>query len=86
MDPEQLYKLIKRQPFEPIKLHISDGSAYAVMHPDQLMIDRRTVYVGIQGRRTGPFQQVAVVSLIHITRVEPLNGSASKSKRKKTGS
>jgi hypothetical protein len=42
---EELTKLFKRQPFRPFTIHMSDGSAYAVSHPDQQVVAQPT-YLG----------------------------------------
>ncbi len=71
MDAEELYQKVREHPFEAFRIHVSDGKAYDVKHPEQIMVGRRSSYVGL-GNGEGPFQKIAVVSNIHITRIEPL--------------
>ncbi len=73
MDANELHEKVRKQPFEPFRIHLSDGKAYDVAHPEQIMVGQRSSYVGIPGRREGPFQKIATVSNIHITRIEPLD-------------
>ena len=75
MDADELYQKVRDRPFEAFRIHISDGTAYDVKHPEQIMIGRRSSYVGLGD---GPFQKIAVVSNIHITRIEPLDGKKRK--------
>ncbi len=72
MDADELYRKVREHPFEALRIHVSDGKAYDVKHPEQIMIGRRSSYVGL-GNGEGPFQKIAVVSNIHITRIEPLD-------------
>lgn len=85
MDPDDLIALVKRAPFEPIRLHLSDGATFDLLHPDQIIISRRHVAVGINEAGDGVYMRLAFLSLLHITRVEPLNGNAP-TKRKRSGS
>ncbi|MDO8629417.1 MAG: hypothetical protein Q7R41_02895 [Phycisphaerales bacterium] len=74
MDPDELFEKVRHRPFEPFRIHVSDGTSYDVKHPDQIMVGRRSCHVGIARNGTGPFQKIAVVANVHITRIEPLNG------------
>ncbi len=73
MDADDLFRALKAQPFKPVRIYVSDGSHYDVKHPDQAILDRRAIYVGMGGRGEGPFQRIAIVANIHVTRLEPLN-------------
>ncbi len=59
--------------FRPVRLHTTDGHAYDIHHPEGLLIERRAVdiaYFPDPTRRIA--HRVDRVSLLHITRVEPL--------------
>lgn len=77
MDANELYQKVRDRPFEAFRIHVSDGTAYDVKHPEQIMIGRRSSHVGL-GDGEGPFQRIAVVANIHITRIEPLDGNRRK--------
>lgn len=77
MDAEELNHKVRERPFEPFRIHVSDGKAYDVKHPEQIMVGRRSSHVGL-GDGEGPFQKIAIVSNIHITRIEPLDGDKRK--------
>ena len=74
MEPEELYAKVRHEPFEPFRLHVSDGKVYEIRHPEQIMIGRRSSHVGIGANGEEPFQRIATVSNVHITRLEPLDG------------
>lgn len=76
MDAPELYRKLREHPFEAFRIHVSDGTSYEIKHPEQIMVGQRSCYVGM-GNGEGPFQRIAVVSNIHITRIEPLDGHRS---------
>ncbi|UCC32475.1 MAG: hypothetical protein JSU86_09370 [Phycisphaerales bacterium] len=77
MDADELYHRVRERPFDPFRIYVSDGMAYHVKHPEQIMIGRRSSHVGL-GDGEGPFQRIAVVANIHIARIEPLESSKRK--------
>ena len=77
MDANELYQKVREHPFEAFRIHLSDGKSYGVRHPEQIMVGRRSSHVGI-GDGERPFQKIAAVSNIHITRLEPLDGKKRK--------
>lgn len=77
MDPEELISRLRQAPFEAFLLCVSDGTTYEVRHPEQILVGRRACHVGI-GANGGPFQRIAVVSNVHVTRIEPIPSSNGK--------
>jgi hypothetical protein len=58
---------------------MSDGQQYEVHHPDNAIVSRSTILVGIPGTRgpDGPAGKVVTCALVHITRMEVLNGAST---------
>lgn len=83
MDPDELFQIVRHQPFEPFRIHVSDGTVYAIKHPDQIVIGKRACHVGIGRQKDGPFPKIAIVANVHIARLEPLNGARNGRKRAK---
>ncbi len=75
MEADELLNVIKRQPFEPVRIHVSDGAFYDVKHPDQVLISRRWVHIGVPGNNGGVFQRIHIVAYLHITRIQPLEAA-----------
>jgi len=46
MRPEDILELLRKHPFEPFRIHLSDGVAYDVRHPDMAIVQRSKVIVG----------------------------------------
>ncbi len=71
--PEDVLELVRRRPFVPFRIYMSDGSQYEVSHPEQVMVSVRTVQVGVPSeRRPGVMQNIHLCAIMHISRLEPL--------------
>jgi hypothetical protein len=78
MAPVELRDAIKRQPFQPFRLVMTDGMGYDIRHPDLLWVGLRTVYVGLTGQPGQTFFERSVyVDLSHVIRLEPLEAAAA---------
>lgn len=79
MRPEELSELIHAQPFSPLRIHISDGRSYDVVHPDQIIVLRQRVDIGVKrDAETGVVDRVDHISLLHVVKVEELNSASKK--------
>jgi len=74
MEADEIIGILRRQPFEPVRVHLSDGTVFEVWHPDQVMVSKRSSHVGVGGNGDRAFQRIVVVSNIHITHIEPVGG------------
>jgi len=71
MRPEEFRELIRRQPFVPIRLYLTDGKTYDIRHPENVLVSRSYIHVGVDADpATGVVSRVDFVSLLHIVRVE----------------
>ncbi|MCH7632054.1 MAG: hypothetical protein IIB59_02475 [Planctomycetes bacterium] len=87
MRPADIKKLLKTEPFSPLRLGLSDGRAVIIRHPDQVVVAERHLLVGLariarstplQTPRTGGAvaRDWLIVNLLHIATIEPDNGTA----------
>ena len=75
MRPEELRTLLRRRPFVPIRIHLTDGTIYDVRHPEMALLTRSTVEIGVEKQEgSGIADDVVYCSLVHIVRVENVNG------------
>ena len=82
MAPEELRDVLRRQPFQPFRLVMTDGQAYEVRHPDLMMVGRRSAIVGLTGQPGRTFYERTVqVDLLHVIRLEPLEAAPSAPQR-----
>ncbi len=79
MRPDDVLHLLRARPFQPFRISLSDGKQYDVRHPEMAIVSRSTVLVGIPGPQgpDGPVEQIVTCALIHITRMEPVDGASA---------
>jgi hypothetical protein len=78
MRPEELRTLLRRQPFVPIRIYFTDGTAYDVKHPEMAFLTRSTIEIGLEEKEgSGIADNVVYCSLVQIVRVENLDGQRS---------
>lgn len=80
MRPEELRRVLDNRPFQPVRLHITGGEFVDVRHPEMAIITRSLVTVGIAGH-AGVFDHIAHYNLLHVVKIEPLNGANHRPKK-----
>ena len=78
MTIEQLKKMHESRPFEPFDIHLADGRALPVEHPEFLarLPAGRTIMVGLSD---GTFE---IVDLLLVTSLKSRSNGASRRRRK----
>jgi hypothetical protein len=74
MRPQDVLEFLRRRPFRPFRLTLTDGRTYDVMHPELAIVGRSSVEVGL-ARPEDPdniAERLISVSLLHIMQIEPL--------------
>lgn len=78
MRPEEIERLLRRRPFVPIRLHLTDGTIYDVRHPEMALLTRSTVDIGFSEQQGSTIaDRVIYCALVHVVRVENLDIQAS---------
>ncbi len=73
MSPEGLNNWLKRDPFIPLRIHVSDRVHYDVVNPNFVMLGRTVIFFGMRRDiESDFFDEPVMVSFRHITRVEPI--------------
>jgi hypothetical protein len=79
MPPEIISETLRRQPFQPFRIHLINGHVYEVKHPESVMTGKHFLVVGIfdhpgsSGNGTGNLiDRYETVATIHIARLEPI--------------
>jgi hypothetical protein len=96
MRPTEFRKLLRQEPFEPLEVGLSDGRCVVVRHPDQVVVADRHLLVGLARiERSKPLatprsggaiaKDWLIVSLLHITSIEPVNGANGRAGAKRKG-
>lgn len=74
MNAAQVREHLRREPFRPVRIHISDGSHYDVHHPEMALVTRTEVAIALEDAQGELPERMVYCDPLHITRIEPLNG------------
>ena len=74
MRAEEILLHVKRQPFHPFRVFVSDGATYDVRHPEMIVVTQRTVVLAIQRGDERVPEEAAWCDPVHVTRIELING------------
>ena len=79
MTIEQLQALHRARPFQPFRIHLSDGREFDVPHPELLWHTPagRTIYVAISD------EAAEILDLLHVTSLEPINGDTARRRKRR---
>ena len=81
MRPAQIRDHLKTRPFRPIRVHISDGSSYDILHPEMAYVTASQVMIALEMSEDDLPDRVVFCDPVHITRIEPLDGAKPKRPR-----
>ena len=82
MRPAQILAHLRKQPFAPIRVSLSDGSSYEVRHPEMAAVSRAELVIGLELAEDDVPDRFAYCDPVHVTRIEPIDGTGGK--RRKT--
>ena len=79
MRPDDLLQELRKRPFQPFRIHLTDGSNYEIRHPELAAVGRSKMFIGRPAPdETKPvFDDYLFVALIHIDRIEPVGQISS---------
>lgn len=79
MRPADLLDYLREQPFQPFRIHLTDGTFYDIRHPELLKVghSRAEIYFPENDEPHALVLRRESVALLHITRLEPLTIEAS---------
>lgn len=81
MAPQELAAAVRRKPFVPFRLTLTEGSTYEIRHPEMCMVGHRSAYLGL-GSANDPdllFERAVNVDLLHIVKLDFLEPTTSPS-------
>ena len=81
MQSADILEYVRRKPFKPFRITLTDGRSYEIQHPEFAMVGRSTVAIGLRSGN-GPelvYDRLVTVDLLHIMETELLEkpGSAT---------
>ena len=76
MRANDLIEFVRRQPFVPFRLHVSENQPYEIQHADQIIVLRSRVVLAVGG--DGPIRDnTEHIALSHIIRIEDISNANS---------
>jgi hypothetical protein len=77
MPPLDLLQTLRKRPFEPFRLLISDGSSHDVRHPELVMVGLGSLVIGVPAAgQPGLYERYETIALNHIVKMLPLEAPA----------
>lgn len=78
MRPDDIVEYLRKQPFRPFRLHLTNGASYEIRHPEMMKVFGSQAYVFFP-RGDDPHDlalRYDGVALLHMNRVEVLDAPA----------
>ena len=73
MTYEEMQTAALKQPFVPFRLLISTGLTFEIHHPDLIVVDRRSILVGVITTEEGTdYDRSIRIDLLHVVAIEVL--------------
>lgn len=72
MRGDDFKELLQRKPFVPLRIHLTDGTSFDIRHPDNILVLRSRIDIGVGADSRGVLDRVESCSLLHVVRVEEL--------------
>jgi hypothetical protein len=74
MHPEEFLQLLRRRPFVPLRIYMTDGRVHDIYHPNIVLVLRSRIDIGVKSDpNTGVLERIESCSLLHVVRIEELH-------------
>jgi hypothetical protein len=72
--PDDIVEMLKEKPFRPFRIFLSDGTVYEIRHAELVKVGRSKamIFFPAVDEPHAVFERYIAVSLLHITRLEPV--------------
>ena len=77
MTVQTFREMLARRPFQPVKLTLSSGQTFEIRHPETAFLTRTSILIGVDVAEDGVPAEFRIVSLLHVTSIEPLSSQAA---------
>ena len=71
MSPDEIRTLLHKQPFVPLRLHMSNGMTLDIRHPEMAIVGGEHMAIGVTPDGANE-PLINIVSLININVIEPI--------------
>jgi hypothetical protein len=74
MRPKDIRAHLRKHPFRPIRIYLSDGAEYEVRHPEMMLVTQTEVVIGLDPGEHDLPENAVYCDPVHITRIRPIDG------------
>jgi hypothetical protein len=78
---QDFQRLLSVRPFQPFRMITSSGERYEVRHPEMAFLLRTKIVLGLDPDRSGVADDWTMISLLHVTAIEPVQDQQKRRKR-----
>lgn len=75
MAPDDIRSVLRKQPFEPFCLHMSNGMSVDVLHPEFLTVADESLAVAVYDKDSDKYR-MHFYSVINVNVIEPIEAEA----------
>ena len=73
MTLQDFERLLKARPFQPFRVRLSSGETHDIQHRELAFLMRTKLMLGLDPDRTGYPDEWTMISLLHVTSIEPVS-------------
>jgi len=77
MTLQTFQQMLKKQPFQPVRIVTSSGQTYDIRHPEMAFLTRSSILIGIEIPDDGIPAEFKIISLLHVAAIEPIISQAA---------
>ncbi len=82
---QEVQDALRRQPFEPFQIHLTNGQRFLIRHPEFAALSRSSVLVGVSSGDDDVPDRYIQCDLLHVVSLEPANGAPKNADRTEPG-
>ncbi len=77
MTVQTFREMLSRRPFQAVRITLSSGQKFEIRHPEMAMLTRTSLLVGVDYEDDGVPAEFKILSLLHVTSIEPVTPRAA---------
>jgi len=75
---------VRKRPFRPFRMFLSDGSSHEVRHPELIIVARREIILASKSRRGRLPERYVFVDPLHVTHLARMDGKRNGDSRRRS--
>lgn len=79
---QDLFKALRKEPFRPFRIQLTNGQSHVIRHPDFAWLIRTSVLVGHASGQDEVPDEFTECDLLHVVAIEPVGGNNRRARRK----